>query len=157
MFTWTNVINFASEGNPSPDQRVEKTPDEWRELLAPEQFAVTRQAGTEPAFSSGMCSLFESGHYACVCCDTTLFDSTTKFESGSGWPSFDLPIAENVIAYHLDKSHGMTRVETTCSACDSHLGHVFPDGPEPSGLRYCMNALALKKIEAATSDRAASE
>ncbi len=102
-----------------------------------------------------MCSLFEPGRYACVCCGTMLFDSATKFESGSGWPSFDQPIADNVIAYHGDDSYGMHRIETTCSTCDSHLGHVFPDGPTPSGLRYCMNALALEKITAVAGDQAA--
>lgn len=146
MLTWTEVINFANKGNPTPDRRVEKTPEQWRELLSPEQFTVTREKGTERAFSSDMCSLFEPGQYACICCDTPMFDSQTKFESGSGWPSFDQPIAENAISYHADNSHGMTRVETTCNTCDSHLGHVFPDGPAPGGLRYCMNALSLKKI-----------
>jgi methionine-R-sulfoxide reductase len=146
MLTWAEVIKFANEGNPTPDRRVEKPPEEWQALLTPEQYAITRAKGTERAFSSVMCSLFEPGQYACVCCGTILFDSATKFESGSGWPSFDQPVAENVIAYHSDRSHGMSRVETTCNTCDSHLGHVFPDGPRPTGLRYCINALALKKI-----------
>lgn len=146
MLTWNEVINFANQGNPLPDRRVEKTPDQWRAILTPEQYTVTREKGTERAFSSDMCSLFEAGQYACVCCDTPMFDSQTKFESGTGWPSFDQPIAENAISYHADNSHGMTRVETTCNTCDSHLGHVFPDGPAPGGLRYCMNALSLKKI-----------
>ena len=106
---------------------------------------VTREKGTERPFSSEMCSLFEPGQYACACCGTLLFDSNTKFESGTGWPSFDQPLMENAIAYLADHSHGMTRVETICNTCDSHLGHVFPDGPPPSGLRYCMNAVALKK------------
>ena len=145
MLDWDAVLNFANGNNPTPDNRVEKTPEEWRELLSPEAFMVTREKGTERPFSSEMCSLFEPGQYACACCGTLLFDSNTKFESGTGWPSFDQPIKENVIAYLADHSHGMTRVETICSTCDSHLGHVFPDGPPPSGLRYCMNALALKK------------
>lgn len=145
MLDWDAVLNFANGNNPTPDNRVEKTPDEWRELLTPEQFMVTREKGTERPFSSEMCSLFEPGQYACVCCGTLLFDSNTKFESGTGWPSFDQPLSENAIAYLADHSHGMTRVETICNTCDSHLGHVFPDGPPPSGLRYCMNAVALKK------------
>jgi peptide-methionine (R)-S-oxide reductase len=146
MITWADVIHFVSNGNPVPDRRVEKTPAQWREILTPEQYRITRERGTERAFSSQMCSLFEPGLYACVCCDSVLFDSATKFESGSGWPSFDQPVTENAIAYHGDTSHGMSRVETRCNTCDAHLGHVFPDGPEPSGLRYCMNALALNKI-----------
>lgn len=146
MLTWTEVIQFANQGNPAPARRVEKTPEEWRAQLSPEQFAITRGKGTERAFSSEMCSLFEPGRYACVCCGTVLFDSAAKFESRTGWPSFDQPIAENVVAYHIDGAHGMHRIETTCSTCDSHLGHVFPDGPAPSGLRYCMNALALEKV-----------
>lgn len=146
MLTWDDVVRITSNGNPTPDRRVEKTPEEWRTILTPGQYAITREKGTERAFSSGMCSLFEPGQYECVCCGTTLFDSATKFESGSGWPSFDQPVAENAIAYHGDTSHGMSRVETTCNTCDSHLGHVFPDGPAPGGLRYCMNALALNKI-----------
>lgn len=155
MLTWAKVIQFANQGNPAPDRRVEKTPAEWRAILTPEQYAVTREKGTERAFSSGMCSLFEPGQYVCVCCGTTMFDSATKFESGSGWPSFYQPFAENAIAYHSDNSHGMSRVETTCNTCDSHLGHVFPDGPEPSGLRYCMNAVALKKVTGAASEQVA--
>ncbi len=93
-----------------------------------------------------MCSLFEPGLYACVCCDTLLFDSEEKFESGTGWPSFTQPFKNNAIAYHSDRSFGMHRVETTCNTCDAHLGHVFPDGPAPSGLRYCINAVSLKKV-----------
>ena len=154
MLTWTEVKQFTKQGNPAPDRRVEKTADEWRTILTPEQFTVTREKGTERAFSSGMCSLFEPGLYECVCCGTILFDSATKFESGSGWPSFDQPIAQNAVAYHNDGGFGMSRVETLCNTCDSHLGHVFPDGPEPSGLRYCMNAVALKKA-AAESGKAA--
>ncbi len=155
MLSWTEVTNFAKNGNPTPDRRVEKTPQQWRDLLSPEQYAITRDKGTERAFSSEMCSVFEPGQYACICCDTPMFDSQTKFESGSGWPSFDQPIAENAIAYHADHSHGMTRIETTCNTCDSHLGHVFPDGPPPSGLRYCMNALSLKKVANADEKQAA--
>ena len=149
MLTWADVNQFAGDGNPAPERRVEKTPEEWRELLTPEQYAITREKGTERAFSSEMCSLFEPGKYACVCCDTMLFDSATKFESGTGWPSFDQPTAQNAVAYHTDTSHGRHRIEATCNTCDSHLGHVFPDGPQPSGLRYCINALALKKIAGA--------
>jgi methionine-R-sulfoxide reductase len=125
-----------------------KTEAEWRQQLTPEQFQVTRQAGTERAFSSPMCSIFEPGLYACLCCDTLLFDASEKFESGTGWPSFTQPVDPTAIAYNVDDSYGMTRVETVCNTCDAHLGHVFPDGPKPSGLRYCMNAVALKKLPA---------
>jgi peptide methionine sulfoxide reductase msrA/msrB len=147
MLKWLDVIKYANKGNPAPDKRVEKTEDEWRQILTDEQFYITRQKGTERAHSSDLCTFFEAGQYACVCCDTLLFDSAEKYDSGTGWPSFTQPVKENVIAYFKDKSHGMYRVETTCNTCDAHLGHVFQDGPMPSGLRYCMNAIALKKVE----------
>ena len=147
MLNWKSVLQYAGKGNPEPDQRVEKTDKEWQEQLSPEEYRVTRLKGTERAFSSIICSKFDPGQYKCVCCGTLLFDAKEKFESGTGWPSFTQPIKENVIAYHEDRSFGMSRIETTCSTCDAHLGHVFPDGPDPSGLRYCMNAVALKKIE----------
>ena len=148
MMTWEDVCRYASEGNLPPDNRVEKTEAEWQAALSSDEFQVTRLKGTERPFSSEMCSIFEPGEYACLCCGTLLFDSENKFESGTGWPSFTLPVKDNAIDYHMDLSHGMQRVETTCSTCDAHLGHVFPDGPPPSGLRYCMNALALKKVAA---------
>jgi methionine-R-sulfoxide reductase len=147
MLTWNDVLKLGKNGNLAPDQKNEKPEAEWRKQLTPEQYHVTREAGTERAFSSAMCSLFEPGLYACICCDTLLFDASEKFESGTGWPSFTQPIKDNAIAYHLDNSYGMTRVETVCNACDAHLGHVFPDGPKPSGLRYCMNAVSLKKVK----------
>lgn len=147
MLTWIDVLRFANRENPTPDRRVEKTDEEWQAQLSPEEFRVTRKAGTERAFSSEMCSLFEPGIYGCVCCDTLLFDANEKFESGTGWPSFTQPVKENAIAYHKDKGFGMYRIETVCNTCDAHLGHVFQDGPPPSGLRYCMNAAALKKMK----------
>lgn len=147
MLKWIDIIRFAGTGNPVPEKKVVKTNEEWQELLSAEEFRVTRLKGTERAHSSQMCSLFEPGKYACVCCGTMLFDANEKFESGTGWPSFTQPASKNVIAYHKDISYGMVRVETLCNTCDAHLGHVFPDGPEPGGLRYCMNAVALKKIE----------
>jgi methionine-R-sulfoxide reductase len=148
MLKWLDVLRLARNGNLEPDRKVVKSEAEWRGQLSPEQFYVTRQHGTERPFSSEMCSLFEPGLYACVCCDELLFDATEKFESGTGWPSFTQPLKENAIAYHADDSFGMTRVETVCNTCAAHLGHVFPDGPPPSGLRYCMNAVALKKTQA---------
>jgi len=142
---WGDVVRWANHGNPPPPKRVEKTDAQWREQLTDEQYRVTREKGTEPAHSSPMCSLYEPGLYRCVCCDTELFDSASKFKSQSGWPSFTSPVAEGVVAYHPDNSYGMRRIENTCQVCDAHLGHVFPDGPEPSGLRFCINAVSLKK------------
>ena len=147
MLNWLNVLRFANNGNPAPDQRVEKSEAEWKNLLTEEAFRITRLKGTERAFSSEMCSLFEPGLYACACCGSLLFDSAEKYESGTGWPSFTQPIQENAISYHKDRGFGMYRIETLCNTCDAHLGHVFQDGPQPSGLRYCINALALKKVE----------
>ena len=146
MMTWDDILETANHGNAEPDQKVTKTEAEWKAQLSNEAFLVTRQHGTERPFSSEMCSLFEPGLYGCVCCETELFDASVKFESGTGWPSFTQPIKNNVVSYHIDNSLGMTRVETLCNVCDAHLGHVFPDGPQPSGLRYCMNAVALKKV-----------
>lgn len=145
MLTWNEVKRLAKQGNHPPPRTVRKTEEEWRAQLTPEQFHVTRQHGTERAFSSEMCSLFEPGRYECICCGTLLFDASTKFESGTGWPSFTQPVSPDVIAYHIDEGYGMVRVETLCNVCEAHLGHVFPDGPPPSGLRYCMNAVALQK------------
>jgi methionine-R-sulfoxide reductase len=144
MLTWTEVLRRTREGNPAAKQRIVHDDAHWREVLSPLAYEVTRHAGTERAFSSGLCHLFEPGLYACVCCGTLLFDAQQKFDSGTGWPSFTQPVDPSVIAYHADHSHGMVRVETTCNVCDAHLGHVFPDGPAPSGLRYCMNAVALE-------------
>lgn len=147
MLKWIDILNFARNGNPEPDQRVEKSETEWKQLLTDEEFAVTRQKGTERPFSSDVCSRFDPGIYACVYCNTLLFDANEKFESGTGWPSFTQPIKENAVAYHKDHTHGMVRVEIVCNTCDAHLGHIFPDGPQPSGLRYCANAVSLKKVE----------
>jgi methionine-R-sulfoxide reductase len=146
MLKWPDILNLAKNGNPAPDRRVEKTPAEWRQQLSPEEYQVTRQAATERAFSSQMCSRFEPGIYSCICCETILFDGSEKFESGTGWPSFTQPVTINAIAYRFDGPAFLKRVETICNTCDAHLGHVFPDGPAPSGLRYCINAVALKKI-----------
>ncbi|MNR13630.1 Peptide methionine sulfoxide reductase MsrB [compost metagenome] len=146
MIKWADVIHFTNKGNPTPDKRVEKTEDEWKQLLTPEEYQVTRLKGTERSFSSELCSLFDPGIYECKCCGTLLFDASEKFESGTGWPSFTQPIKENAVAYHADKSYGMIRVEVVCNVCDSHLGHIFPDGPQPSGLRYCINAISLSKV-----------
>lgn len=145
VLDWKDVMNFAGKGNPEPDTKIKKSDAEWKAQLSPEAYQVARQKGTERPFSSEMCNLFQPGRYACVCCGTLLFDSEEKFDSGTGWPSFTQPVKANAVAYHQDMSHGMSRIEALCNTCDAHLGHVFPDGPPPSGLRYCINAVSLKK------------
>lgn len=144
MLTWKNIIHFTQNGNPTPNNRVEKSDSEWKELLSDDVFQITRLKGTERPFSGEHCTSYEEGKYNCACCNTPMFDSTIKYESSSGWPSFTQPIEENAVSYVKDSSHGMIRVEILCNSCDAHLGHVFPDGPEPSGLRYCVNSLSLK-------------
>jgi len=142
---WSDVINITNKGNTTPDKKIKKSEAEWKTLLSPEVFQITRLKATERAHSSELCNLFTPGIYCCACCETELFDSSNKFQSGTGWPSFTKPIQPNVVAYLADNSYGMQRVETLCNTCDAHLGHVFPDGPAPSGLRFCINALSLKK------------
>ena len=123
--------------------KVQKTEAEWRELLTPEQFQIMRQKGTERAFSGPFNDNHADGIYHCAACDAPLFKSDNKFDSGSGWPSFWLPVAPDAIEAHEDTTHGMRRVEVTCATCGAHLGHVFPDGPRPTGLRYCINGASL--------------
>ena len=125
-------------------EKVIKTDAEWREMLSPDAYAVTRQQATERAWSGVYNDEKRKGIYSCVCCGQDLFHSDTKYESGSGWPSYWKPISEDRVVLHEDRSHGMVRVEAQCSKCDAHLGHVFPDGPQPTGDRYCMNSLSLE-------------
>lgn len=140
---WNDVMRYANNGSPTPAKRVEKTEEEWKALLTPEQFRITSLKGTEPAGSGALCTAYDAGKYNCICCETPLFDSTIKFNSGTGWPSFTAPIQDNAIQYEKDTSYGMVRVEVMCNTCDAHLGHVFPDGPPPSGLRYCINSESM--------------
>lgn len=128
---------------------IEKTKGEWQQLLSSEQFHVMREKGTERAFTGEYYDTKQEGIYQCVACGTALFPSDSKFESGTGWPSFWAPIAEDNIATETDRSYGMIRTEVLCSTCHSHLGHLFHDGPEPTGLRYCLNSVALELADKA--------
>jgi len=123
--------------------KVQKSDEEWREQLTPEQFHVTRQAGTERAFTGPYWDNKRPGRYSCISCGKLLFDSETKFDSGTGWPSFWAPVGQDAVALDEDTSHGMRRIEVRCADCEAHLGHLFDDGPNPTGLRYCMNGTAL--------------
>lgn len=124
-------------------EKIRKTDEEWRANLSPEQFHVARQKGTEPAFRNQYWDNHEKGVYRCVCCGSELFDSDTKFESGTGWPSFYAPVDNESVRTEEDRSYGMRRVEVLCAKCDAHLGHLFPDGPRPTGQRFCMNSASL--------------
>ncbi|WP_263382321.1 peptide-methionine (R)-S-oxide reductase MsrB [Granulicella arctica] len=137
------MAETGTEQNAPKKEKIHKTEAEWRELLTPEQFQIMRQKGTERAFSGPLNENHDDGIYHCAACNAELFTSDKKFESGSGWPSFWLPVSPDAIEAHEDNAHGMRRVEVTCATCGAHLGHVFPDGPKPTGLRYCMNSASL--------------
>lgn len=142
------VMQFADDGKPLGRATLAKVSkaSEWKKRLSPLAYHVTREQGTEPAFSQVGYDRHEAGLYRCICCDNALFDAQTKFDSGTGWPSFWQPIAAENVRHVVDKLFGMTRTEVRCALCDAHLGHVFNDGPQPTGLRYCMNTVSLRFV-----------
>lgn len=146
MLRWIDILKFAKYSNPEPPRRVDKSEAEWQAYLTPAQFRVLRQKGTEPPYRNAYCRSYEPGVYACRGCGSLLFNSSEKYHAISGWPSFTQPFAKNAIQYAFDESFGMQRLEALCNVCDAHLGHVFPDGPEPSRLRYCMNSESLVRL-----------
>lgn len=145
------IVEFSDSGDRKGKvsvERITKTEDEWKKQLSPASFQVTRQAGTERAYTNENPNNRAKGVFRCVCCDTALFDSSTKFESGTGWPSFWAPIAKENVVEITDTSLGTIRTAISCRLCDAHLGHVFDDGPPPTGLRYCMNSVAMRFAKA---------
>lgn len=140
---WTMGFLVRQEDYSTMSEKISKSDSQWRAELSAEQYRVCRQQGTEPPFSGAYWDTKDSGNYVCACCGAELFSSDTKYDSGSGWPSFWAPASEQAVETDVDRSHGMERVEVHCRRCRAHLGHQFPDGPEPSGQRYCINSVAL--------------
>lgn len=141
------TVKVAEKNRDAPFPKLIKSDEEWKRILTPEQYYVTRQKGTEAPYSSPLNEVHEKGIFACVCCDLPLFSSKMKFDSHTGWPSFWSPVAKENVREEVDNSLGETRTEVLCARCDAHLGHVFDDGPKPTGLRYCMNGVAMKFIK----------
>ncbi|RYU78852.1 peptide-methionine (R)-S-oxide reductase MsrB [Hymenobacter persicinus] len=144
MLRWIDVLRFAKYGNPEPSRRVERPAAAWAAQLTPAQLAVLRHKGTESPYRNAYCRTYAPGHYHCVGCGSLLFAATEKYHAISGWPSFTQPATKNAVRYAFDDSLNMERIEVLCNVCDGHLGHVFPDGPAPAGLRYCLNSVSLE-------------
>lgn len=145
-----NIVEFSDSGEQQNEvtvPKISKSAEEWQRQLSQQQFEVTRADGTERAFTGEYWDNHEHGIYRCVCCGTALFSSETKFESGTGWPSFSAPLAKENVTATEDRKFGMTRIALSCRRCDAHLGHVFPDGPKPTGLRFCMNSASLRFVK----------
>jgi peptide-methionine (R)-S-oxide reductase len=145
--TYFSMPTATQLADNKPPRRLVKINAEWKKILTADQYAVTREAGTERAGTWSLLHNKQKGVYACICCKEPLFSSETKFESGTGWPSFYAPLSKNVVKEKTDNAHGMSRTEVECAVCDAHLGHVFKDGPQPTGLRYCMNGVALEFVK----------
>lgn len=146
MLRWSDILKYATYSNPEPPHRVALTEAEWAAQLTPAQFRVLRQQATESPYRNAYCRSYEPGVYVCAGCGSLLFDSATKYHAISGWPSFTQPARKNAIRYAFDTSHHMQRIEASCNVCEGHLGHVFPDGPEPAGVRYCINSESLVRV-----------
>lgn len=145
MFRWIDVLTYARYGNPEPAHFLHLTEAQWQQRLSPAQYAVLRTKTTESPYRNAYCRSYEPGRYHCAGCHALLFDSATKYHAISGWPSFTQPATRAAIRYYFDDSHHMQRIEAVCNGCGGHLGHVFPDGPAPAGLRYCINSVSLQQ------------